>query len=147
MSAEARVVEPVLDHAAAERARLANAARARLLRSGTAVSVEVIADAVGKDPATVRRWVARHRAAGRLATVTHDRQTLVPTAQLDDAFGLADDAAALVQGLVEAGLDGWAIWHWLETANTWLDGDAPAERLAAGDAVGPLHAARGLLQQ
>jgi transposase len=61
---EARVVEPVLDHAAVENARLVNAARAQLLRSGTAVTVEAIAEACGKEAATVRRWVARQRRSG-----------------------------------------------------------------------------------
>lgn len=141
----ARVVEPVLDHAAVENARLVNAARARLLRSGTAVTVEAIAEACGKSPATVRRWVARQRRAGRLATVTHQRQTLVPTALLDDAFDVDEAGAAIVGPLVQAGMDGWAIWHWLETANTWLDGDTPARRLAAGDTAVVERAVRGLL--
>jgi hypothetical protein len=50
-----QVVVPVLDHAAVENARLVNAAHAGLLTSATAVTVDQIAAATGRDPVTVRR--------------------------------------------------------------------------------------------
>jgi hypothetical protein len=83
---EARVVEPVQDWAALENARLLNQARAALLTSGTAVTIESLAEAAGKQPGTVRRWVARARHDRRLVTVVHDGQVYVPTFQLTPAF-------------------------------------------------------------
>ena len=141
------VVEPVLDHAAAERARLVNEARARLLRLGKTVTIELIANATGRSTGTVRQWVTRQRAAGMLVTVTQDGVLLVPSFQLDDAFGLDHDAAEIVSRLVEHGMSGWAVWDWFATANTWLDGATPEAVLAAGD-TGAVHAAvSGMFQE
>lgn len=144
---QVRVVEPVLDHAALENARLVNAARAGLLTSGTAVTIDTIAGALGKDPDTVRRWVARQRRARRLVTVTHERQVYIPTVQLDAAFDLADAVAEVVERLVDHGMSGWAVWDWFESPNTWLDGDVPARLARAGafDVVG--HAVDGMFQE
>lgn len=143
-----RVVEPVLDWAGLENARLVNQARATLLTSGTAVTVDTIADATGKQPNTVRRWVARQRADHRLVTVSHDGQVYVPTVQLTAAFDDVDAHAAEVVGrLVTCGMDGWAVWDWFQTANTWLGGDAPVDRLAAGDIDAVRRAVSGLLQE
>lgn len=69
-----QVVEPVLDHAAVENARLVNAGRARLLTAATAV-------------------------------------------------------------------------HWLETPDTWLDGESPAQRLRAGDIDAVRRAVAGMFQE
>jgi hypothetical protein len=145
---DARVVEPVQDWAALENARLVNQARAALLRSGTAATVDAIADATGRAPGTVRRWIARLRNASRLVTVTHDGQVYVPTFQLRPAFDDVDPTAAEVVGqLVSYGMDGWSVWDWFLTANTWLGGDTPAARLAAGDLDGVRRALAGLLQE
>jgi hypothetical protein len=147
VSVSASVVEPVLDHAAAERARLVNDARARLLRSGTAVTIELIANATGRSTAAVRQWVTRQRAAGSLVTVIQDGALLVPTFQLDDAFGLDHDVAAIVARLVDHGMSGWAVWDWFATPNTWLDGATPQDVLAAGDPAAVHTAVSGLFQE
>lgn len=145
---EARVVEPVLDWAAVENARLVNAARAALLTSGTAVTVDTIADATGKQPDTVRRWVARLRKAARVVTVTHDGQVYVPTFQLTAAFDDVDErAGAIVGQLVDYGMDGWAVWDWFLTANPWLGGDRPVDRLDGGDVEAVQRAVSGLTQE
>lgn len=146
-SVQARVVEPVLDHAALENARLVNRARAQLLRSGTAVTVQAIADSLGKTADTVRRWAARQRRAGRLVTVTHDGQVLIPSVQLDEALDVDDAAADLVGRCVAYGMDGWAVWHWFETPNTWLEGDTPARHLRAGDIDAVHRALSGMFQE
>ncbi len=140
------VVEPVLDRRAARQAEFVNRARAELVRSGTAVTIEMIAGAVDKTPATVRQWIARQREAHRLVTVTHDRSVLVPTFQLDEAFALDADVAVLIGSLVDAGFDGWSVWHWAQTPNTWLDGRNPASVLADGDVDAAAHAVAGMLQ-
>jgi len=145
---DARVVEPVQDWAAVENARLVNEARAALLKSGSAVSIDTIASALGKQPDTVRQWVGRHRRAGQLVSVTHDGQVYVPSFQLTPAFDHVDDAVAgVVRRLTDYGMDGWAVWDWFQTPNTWLDGDVPADLLAAGDLEAVLGAVAGLLQE
>lgn len=147
VSADAPVVEPVLDHAAAERARLVNEARAALLRSGGAVTVEMIAEATGRSTAAVRQWITRHRNAGALVTVTHDGVLLVPTFQLDDAFGLNRHVAEVVGRLVRYGMSGWAVWDWFAAANTWLDGRTPTDAVETG-ALDAVHAAvSGMFQE
>ncbi len=143
----AQVVEPVLDHAAAERARLVNEARAGLLKSGGAVTIEMIAEATGRSQPAVRQWVTRQRNAGALATVTHDGVVLVPTFQLDDAFALNPDAAAVVARLVRYGMSGWAIWDWFATPNTWLDGATPEAAIADGRSDAVHAAVSGLFQE
>ena len=144
---DAPVVEPVYDHAATTNARLVNEVRAGLLKSGSAVTIDMIAEATDTDPGTVRQRVTRHRKAGRLITVSHDGRTLVPTSQLDEAFDLDAEAAAVVSRLVAHGMDGWSVWDWLETPNAWLGGDAPAQRLAHGDAGAVHDAVSGLFQE
>lgn len=143
----APVVDPVYDHAAVEKARLVNQARAQLLRSGGAVTFEMIAEATGRNVGSVRQWVNRRVRAGRLVTVTHEGSTLVPTFQLTDAFDLDDGVAEVVARLADAGLSGWAVWDWFATPNTWLDGDTPEETLRAGDRAAVDRAVAGMLQE
>lgn len=146
-TSDAPVVEPRLDHARTEIARLANRARARLLRSGTAVTIDVLADAQAKRPATVRQWVARQRRKGELVTVTHDGVVLIPTFQLDRAFDLDPDIAGVVAELVGHGMDGWSVWDWAHMPNSWLDGHTPSEALAAGHLREVRRAVAGLFQE
>jgi len=140
------VVEPRLDAVRVELARLVNAARAGLLGSQTAVSVLELAVGRGSTVDAARQWVARQRAKGALVTVSHEGLLLIPTFQLDTAFDLDHLAAQVVQRLGQEGLDAWAIWDWVSTANTWLDGDTPSARLADGDVDTVLAAIDGLFQ-
>jgi hypothetical protein len=80
-------------------------------------------------------------------TVTHDGQVYVPTVQLDAALSVNDRVAELVRRSTEHGMDGWATWYWFETPNTWLDGDAPARRIRAGDVDAARHALDGMFQE
>jgi hypothetical protein len=143
----AHVVQPVLDHAAAERARLVNEVRAALLRSGAAVTIEMMAEATGRTRPAVRQWVTRQRSSGALVTVTHEGVVLVPTFQLDDAFAVDPDAAAVVARLVSHGMSGWAVWDWFTAPNTWLDGATPGAMLAEGDSDAVHAAVSGLFQE
>lgn len=142
----AAVVQPVFDHAAAERARLVNVARAELLRSGRVVTVDMLAAATGRTIGTTRQWVRRYRKAGRLVAVTHDGNVLVPTFQLDESFTLDETVAAIVGRLVAGQMSDWAVWDWFATPNTWLDNATPADALDAGDVVGVRRAVAGLFQ-
>ncbi len=143
----APVVEPLYDHAAVEKARLVNQARARLLRSHGAVTFEMIADATGRRPDAVRQWVNRRVRAHRMVTVTHDGVTLTPSFQLTDAFEEDRAVGDVVVRLVDAGMSGWAVWDWFVTPNTWLDADTPAEVLRAGGADAVDRAVAGMLQE
>lgn len=141
------VMQPVLDHAAVERARLVNAARVELLGSGGAITVEMLADATGRTPGAARQWLHRHRSAGRLITVNHDGVALIPTFQLTEAFDLDLGVAELVARLTGHDMSGWAVWDWFQTPNTWLDGRNPSEVIAEGDNTSLHHAISGLFQE
>jgi hypothetical protein len=141
-----RVVTPVLDRSAAERARLANAARAALLGSGGAVTLEQFADSTRRTPGAARQWVQRHRSAGKLITVTHDGILLIPTFQLTEAFEVDRDVSPVVVALTRRGMDGWAVWDWFVTPNTWLDRRAPI-RLVRSRPSDVLRAVAGLFQE
>lgn len=141
------VVEPLYDHAAVEKARLVNEARARLLRSSGAITVEMIAQATGRRPDAVRQWISRRVRAGRMVTVTHAGATLVPSFQLTEAFEEDEAVSHVVRRLVDAGMSGWAVWDWFATPNTWLDGDTPTDRLRRGRREAVDRAVSGLLQE
>ena len=140
------VVVPVTDVAAARQAELVNRARAELLRSGTAVTLDEMAAATGRTRAAVSKAVERHRRAGRLIAVVHDRTTLIPTFQLDDALELDPAVSTVVRRLTGAGMTEWAVWRWATTPNSWLFNETPADRIAAGDLDAVQRAADGLLQ-
>lgn len=95
----------------------------------------------------MRKSLTRWRSAGRIATVTHDGQTWVPTVQLTAALDDVDPLASdVVTRLVDHGLDGWSVWDWFETPNTWLGGLAPAEAVRSRDRAGLERAVSGLIQ-
>lgn len=143
-----RVVEGVEDRAALENARLINEARASLLRSGTAVTIDHIVEVTGRSKAAVRKSLTRWRNGDRIVTVAHDGQTWVPTIQLTAALDDVDPLAEDVIGrLVDHGLDGWAVWDWFETPNSWLGGLAPAEAVRSADGAGLGRAVTGLIQE
>lgn len=141
------VVEPVYDHAAVEKARLVNQARARLLRSGGAVTFDMIAEATERRPSTVRQWINRRVRSRRMITVTHEGITVVPSFQLTDAFDEDRTVGDIVESLLVAGMSGWAVWDWFVTPNTWLDADTPIETLRAGERAAVERAVAGLLQE
>ncbi|HVL99956.1 MAG TPA: hypothetical protein VM324_11760 [Egibacteraceae bacterium] len=70
-----------------------------------------------------------------------------PRSNSTTGFALDDQVAEIVGRLVAHGMDGWAVWHWLETPDTWLDGASPAQRLRAGDVDGIRRAVAGMFQE
>lgn len=141
------VVEPVLDRAAAERARLVNKHRAELLQSGRAVTLGLLARGQDKSHEAARQWVRRQRHAGRLVYVVHNGGTYIPTFQLDEAFGLDPAASEVVAVLVARGFSDWAVWTWFESRSPWLGKRTPADALRAGDLSGLRRALDGLFQE
>lgn len=140
-----QVVEPRYDQASLEQARLLNAARARLLGSGSAITTAMFAEGAGISEEAARARVKRYRAARRLVTVLHDGEALIPTFQLGPAYELDPVAARVVAALIEAGLGPWAIWDWAQTPNGWLDQRTPADAIRTGDVGAVERALVGLL--
>ncbi|MBA2317307.1 MAG: hypothetical protein H0V93_05945 [Euzebyales bacterium] len=135
---------PRLDRAAVEAARLVRAAREQLLADAGAVTVAMLAEGRGSNVNAARQWLHRKRKAGRLLTVDHDGEILIPTFQLDDAFDLHALASETVAELVAAGLSAWAVWRWFYAHNGWVDA-RPADLVAAGDRERLERAVGGLL--
>lgn len=140
-------MEPVLDHAAAERARLVNNNRAKLLRSGKAVTLELLARSRGKNHDATRQWARRHRRARELVYVVHNGAIYIPTFQLDEAFDLDSAVTPLVSALLSRGFTDWAVWTWFESRSSWLDGQTPVSALRAGDTRGVERALAGIFQE
>lgn len=141
------VVEPVLDHAATERARLVNESRARLLRSGRVVTLELLAEGQHKSLDASRQWVRRQRGAHKLTYVVQNNTTYIPTFQLDDAFDLRPAGVQVVATLFDRGFSDWAIWTWFESRSPWLGERTPADALEAGDVEALRRALAGLFQE
>jgi hypothetical protein len=124
------------DTAAAAQATLANRAYARLLNSGTAVTtsqyVAVLAER-GMRPEGARARIKRDRDRGRLVTLAHEGESVIPTFQLEADFEHRPAAGDAVHALLAAGYGPWDIWDWAETPNPWIGRRTPAEALRAGD--------------
>ena len=124
------------DDEALQAAALANRAYARLLLSGTAVSTTQYAERLaerGVSSEAARARIKRDRARGRLVTVHHEGEALVPTFQLDVAFDHDPAAGDAVAALLDEGVGPWGVWDWFETPNSWADGRTPAQLLVDHD--------------
>ena len=123
-------LDPVPADTVAQARRLARE-RDRLLASG-AYDIPALQRLRGDSKeATTRAWVARRRKAGRLLTVSHDGAVLVPAFQLGTDADVRQVLAPVIAALSRAGLHGWGAWTWLTTSTPGLDGDVPADVLAA----------------
>lgn len=124
------------DTAAAGQAALANRAYARLLTSATAVTTAQYVAALaerGVSQAAARTRIKRDRTAGRLITLTHEGQAIIPTFQLGRDFEHRRLAGDAVHALLAAGYGPWDIWDWAESRNPWLGRRTPADAIRAGD--------------
>lgn len=130
-----------LPAASVSQARRTAARRNRLLASG-AWSVAAIAEARDMRLTSVRTWLKRHRDAHRLVSVTVQGEAYVPGLLLDDTVEPLAGIEEVLAPLVEAGMDGWAVWVWLDTASGWLDGARPADLLTKGEIESVARAAR-----
>jgi hypothetical protein len=137
-------VEPRLDRAAVENARLVRQVRDRLLAEAGAVTTAMLAEGRGSTTNAARQWLHRHRTAGRLVSVEHDGRTLVPTYQLDEAFDLHPVVARTTQRLTREGMSPWAVWSWFYAHNGWID-ERPVDAARRGDQDAVGRAVAGLL--
>jgi hypothetical protein len=72
---------------------------------------------------------ALHKAATRrtVLLVQRDGATLVPSFQLDDAGEVRAELLAVLDTLLDAGIDPWRVWIWLTTPAGLLGGEVPHE--------------------
>jgi len=132
------LLDPI-PHATVAQARRIASRRNQLLASG-AWSIAALTEARGAQRSSVRTWVTRQRAAGRIFTVSAGGETDVPALLLDDATDVHAGSERAVVPLRDAGMDPWALWVWFDSPSPWLDGDRPADVLDVGD-LGRLEAA------
>lgn len=125
--------EPALDQSAVEVARERRLQRDRLVASQPSVTVRMLAEGRGVATPSIRSWLHRQRAAGRIVTVEHGGQVLVPTFQLDEDLQVRPHVAGVTARLGGAGMDGWAVWAWWTGWNAVLEA-VPIDLLSAGDA-------------
>jgi hypothetical protein len=120
-------IDPI-PYATIEQARRLAKLRAALLRSG-AYSTAALADARGVTANNARQWISRHRREGRLFSVIHEGETLIPAFLLDEHLEPRVESQPAISALRGAGEDGWALWAWFATPTGWLGGRVPAELL------------------
>lgn len=119
--------------AAIAQARRRAERRRRLLATG-AYDIDALAELRGSSTTAASTWLARMRDAHRLISVTGPGgRVWVPGLLLDttsDPAGPLSGTADVLGPLLEAGMGSWAIWVWLTTRSSWLDGEVPGELLA-----------------
>jgi len=121
------LVEP----ASLDQARRQAAVRITLLQTPV-YTYETLREVRGDSNASATRTaMSRARAAGKVFTVTHDANTLLPAFQFDDTGHPRPELADLIRPLTEAGMGPWQLWAWLTQRAALLSGLVPEQ--AAGD--------------
>jgi uncharacterized protein YjbI with pentapeptide repeats len=111
-----------------ERAELqANALRA-VLGNASWLTAEGIGRAGGFSPSNLAAPAHRWKQEGKIFAVVHEGQERFPAYGLDEAYRPLPALAALLEQL--GPISGWRIAIWFESANAWLSGAKPRERLA-----------------
>ncbi len=124
------------DATAATAAVLANRAYARLLTSGTAITISQYVAALkerGISEEGARAEIERVRNRERLITVTQEGEAVIPVFQFESDFEHRELAGDVVAALREAGWGPWEIWDWAETPNGWIGQRTPANVIHTGD--------------
>ncbi len=122
-------IDPV-PAATIDQARRLARQRERLLASG-AYTTDALRELRGDATASATRtWIARHRAAGDLFTVTYEGAALAPALQFDHNGVLLSAIAGVLGALGPTGLGGWETWTWFSAASAWLGGATPVDVLA-----------------
>lgn len=118
--------------AAVEQARRLSEMRQTLL-STPAYTYETLGEVRGDERgSTTRTWVSRMRKQGRLFTVRLDGRTIIPAFQLGDTGEPRAQLRSVLESLLAAGVDGWALWTWLTNPTPLLSGATPVD-LVEGD--------------
>lgn len=107
--------------------RVAHSARVHLLRQSLletgALDAQALATGRACTIAAARKFIQRARTRRQIFTVNYHDRIYVPAFLLDDAFDPDPVFADVVAAMVGAGESGWAIWTFLATPSSWLDGD------------------------
>ena len=114
--------------------------RAGYLRETPLLTAAEIRAASGLAPRNRSEPASRWKREGRLFAVRRSGIDLYPAFQFAD--GAPRPAVRAVLAALPDGMTGWQTAMWFASANGWLDGAAPQERLSDAQAV--IGAARGL---
>lgn len=79
---------------------------------------------------STRTWVSRARARRSLFTLAHGGHTLIPAFQLTADGGLRRELQPVLDPLLAARIDGWALWTWLTSASALLSGQVPEKAVS-----------------
>ena len=114
--------------------------RADYLRETPLLNAVEIRAASGLAPRNRSEPASRWKREGRLFAVRRSGIDLYPAFQFAD--GGPRPAVKAILAALPDGMTGWQTAMWFASANGWLDGAAPQDRLSEPDAV--IGAARGL---
>lgn len=135
--AERTLLFDPVPHAKVAQAQRRASRRRKLLASG-AYDIDALAKLRDSSTTAASTWLGRMRDAGRLVSVTGpDQKVWVPALLVDTSdipAGPHDGVENVLTPLLQVGMDGWAVWVWLTTPSSWLDGAVPAELLATDTA-------------
>lgn len=90
---------------------------------------------------STRTWLSRRRDARELFTVSHGGRTLIPAFQFGADVEPRSELQPVLQALINADVQGWALWTWLTTPTPLLSGEVP-EQLVRSNLQRVLHAAQ-----
>ena len=90
---------------------------------------------------STRTWLSRRKEARELFTVKHDGRTIIPAFQLDAGAEPRPELQPVLQTLIDAGVQSWALWTWLTSPTSLLSGEIP-EQLVRSTPQRVLRAAR-----
>ena len=90
---------------------------------------------------STRTWLSRRKDARELFTVKHDGRTIIPAFQLDANGEPRAELQPVLQPLIDAGMQSWALWTWLTSPTPLLSGEVP-EQLVRSNPQRVLRAAQ-----
>ena len=95
----------------------------------------------GARESSTRTWLSRRKDARELFTVKHGGRTIIPAFQLGERGEPRPELQPILQTLVDAGVQNWALWTWLTSPTSLLSGEIP-ERLVRSNPQRVLRAAQ-----
>ncbi len=114
--------------------------RSDYLRETPTLTAGEVRAVSGLNPRNKSEPASRWKREGRLFAVRRSGIDLYPTFQFGD--GAPRPAIGQILAALPEGMTGWQIALWFASANGWLDGAAPQDRLSEPDSV--IDAARRL---
>lgn len=84
-----------------------------------------LAEIRGERESSTRTWVSRKRNDHCVFSVPHDGRALIPAFQFTELGSLRDELADVLRPMLDAGVDGWTLWHWMTSPTSLLSGEIP----------------------